>query len=375
MRGYLCFIFIFYFSAARADVFQNDKDGQVTSGSGHFKYPDQNVPPHPASRFNFKDNLFNQIQTPFFTPAETRTLMRGVTRSPLMLFQYSSPAGADLFKHYQIAGHLKLDMFYRQLEDIQDRAGGDLGALLDQARMECLKKIKFDGRGKPDLVKTMLACSEHKTAFADLRLNGSRASGRVLERVFNILRLNAQQKDGILAIVPRWELTPGGYKMDGPSKRIGRVFGENRDAFLEKLRGLIEQYRARKSVGPDDLREISYPGIPLTEQSLRDWLALKPNEGGLVLDKFAAQLAYVKTVGQYDRAAEVLNRVLMYPAIGEGYKMAARQALGFVTREKGSLMSYRGDMGRYAVVLGSASDASEQRRLEILRDMEDHDGH
>lgn len=374
MRRCLFLIFVLCCTSARADIFQDNKDGQMTSALRPFEYRDQNVPAQPVSRFNFKDNLFNQIQSPFFNSIDTRALMQSVTRSPLMLLQYSSPAGADLFKHYQIAGQMRLDMFYRQAEDIQKRIGGDPGALSDQARMECLKNVKIDGRGKPDLVKTMLFCSDGRPVFADLDPRGGQASANVLDKIFNRLRVQADQREMILAIIPRWEITPNGYKMNSPSKRIGDVFGDNRNAFLEKLHNLCEQYRKHKSVDPDDLQEISLPGMPLTEQSLRDWLALEAHETELALGKIASQLAYVKTAGQYDQALEFLNRVLMHPSIKEGYKMIARQALGFVTREEDSLTSYRAYAGQYAAVLGSALEISEKRRLEIARDMEDHYG-
>ncbi len=391
MRRYLCVIFVFCFASARADIFQDNKDafgrddwqkatakdshglyyrngldGQLTSALSPFGYHDH-IPVPLLSAFNFKDNLFNQIQTPLFNRPETQILMQSVLRSPLMLFEYSSPAGADLFKHYQIAGNLRLDTFYRQIEDIQRRMGGDLGVLLDQARMDCLQHPKLDGRGKPDLVKTMLFCSQGNRVF-----NGSSAG--ILNQVFSRLHVRGEQKDMITAIIPEWTITSDGYRMGGSAKRIGDVFSGVRDGFLEKLRGLVEQYRRRQTVDPDDLREMSLPGLPLTEQSLRDWLTLEASQTDLVLGKIASQLAYIKTMEQYDTALEFLNRALIHPSIKQGYKMIAWQALEFITREKDSLASYRKGLDGYAMALGSAADVSEKRRLEIVRDLANGNG-
>jgi hypothetical protein len=284
-----------------------------------------------------------------------------------MLFEYSSPAGADLFKHYQIAGNLRLDMFYRQIEDMQRRMGGDLGVLSDQARMDCLQRPKLDSSGKPDLVKTMLFCSRGNLVF-----NGS--STGILDKVFSRLHVRGEQKDMITAIMPGWTIASDGYRMSGPAKRIGDVFSGVRNGFLEKLRGLVEQYRRRQSVDPGDLQEMSLPGLPLTEQSLRDWLTLEAPQTDLVLGKIASQLAYLKTMEQYDTALEFLNRALIHPSIKEGYKMIARQALEFITREKNSLASYREYLGGYATVLSAVADVAEKRRLEITRDLANSNG-
>jgi len=392
---HLWLVFIFCFSSARADIFQENKDAfgkddwqkaaakdshglyyrngldnQLTSAlnpSSPFEYGDQNIPVPFLSAFNFKDNLFNQIQTPFFTPGETGELMEYVKESPLMLWQYGSPAAADLFKHYQIAGSLRLDTFYRQMEDIQRRMGGDLGVLLDQARMDCLEHPELDGRGNPDLVKTMLFCSDRKPIF-----NGPSAG--ILDKVFGRLHVRGEKKDMITAIIPEWVITPDGYRMNGPVQRIGNVFGDHRDGILEKLHALMEQYRRRQNVDPDDLREMSLPGLPLTEQSLRDWLTLETSQADLVLGKIASYLAYFKTMEQYDTALEFLNRALIHPYIKEGYKMIARQALEFIVREKNSLASYREGLGSYATVLSAVADVSEKRRLEIVRDLANNNG-
>ena len=395
MRHYLWLVFVFCFSSVRADIFQENKDAfgrddwqkaavkdshglyyrngldeQLTSAlnrSVPFEYCDQNVPDPPLSAFDFKDDLFNQIWTPLFNRVETETLMQRMIHSPLMLWQYSSPAGADLFKHYQIAGNLRLDMFYRQMEDIQRRMGGDLGVLSDQARMECLEHPRLDGRGKPDLVKTMLSCSRGRLLFNGL-------STGILNKVLGRLHVRGERKDMITAIMPEWVITPNGYQMNGPVQRIGSVFSDYRDGVLEKLYGLMEQYRRRQSVDPDDLRELSLPGLPLTEQSLRDWLVLEEPRADLILGKIASSLAYVKTMEQYDTALEFLNRALIHPSIKEGSKMIARQALEFMTREKNSLASYRAGLGGYATVLGSVADVAEKRRLEIIRDLNNANG-
>ncbi|MDO8675402.1 MAG: hypothetical protein Q7K71_04725 [Candidatus Omnitrophota bacterium] len=392
IRRHLWLVFILCFSSARADIFEDNKDAfgrddwkkaaakdsyglyyrngfddQSTSALSSFEYGDQNVPDPPLSAFDFKDDLFNQIWTPLFDRIETEILMQRMIHSPLMLWQYSSPAGADLFKHYQIAGNLRLDRFYRQMEDIQRRTGGDLGVLSDQARMECLEDPKLDDRGKPDLVKTMLFCSQGRlvfdASFADIM-------GQVLGR----LHVRGERKDMITAIMPKWVITPNGYEMNGPVQRIGNVFSDYRDGILEKLYGLMEQYRRRQSVDPDDLRELSLPGLPLTDQSLRDWLTLEASQADLVLGKIASQLARVKTMEQYDMALEFLNRALIHPSIREGHKMITRQALEFIVREKNSLASYRAGLGGYATVLGSVADVAEKRRLEIIRDLNNDNG-
>jgi len=132
----------------------------------------------------------------------------------------------------------------------------------------------------------------------------------------------------------------------------------------------------RQSIDSGDLQEMSLPGLPLTEQILRDWLTLDAPQTDLVLGKIASQLAYLKTMEQYDTALEFLNRALIHPSIKEAYKMIARQALEFIVREKNSLESYRGYLGGYATVLSAVADVSEKRRLEIIRDLaNDGDDH
>ncbi len=375
MRVWLGVIFLFCLCPARADIFKNDAAGTITSDLNNFFYERKAAELSPLSAFNFKDNLYAQIQTPMFNPDEVKILMNTIERSPLMLWQYSSPAGADLFKHYEITGQLRLDNFYRQAQEIQKNVGRDVDVLLDQAMMECLKRPK-ETNGSPDLMKTMVACANRRSAFAGLNFNEGSGFANVFDKIFNVWHLSKEKKERILAIVPQWKISADGYEMNAPSQRIGDMVHQNKKYYMDELERTLGQYRADKTVDADDLKDLSMPGLSLTEQMLRDWLMLTEDERVIVLDQLSVQMAYIKTTQEYALASEFLNRMVMHPSIAQGYKMMARQALAFVEREKESLNFYRREIDQYASVLNSIEGLSEKRRLEILKDLAAaHDNH
>lgn len=302
------------------------------------------------------------------------SLMASVNSSPLMLYQYSSPAAADLFKFYYTAAQLKLAMFYADLKGLEGALQGDWDAVRDQAQLACVQAKLNRGEFEKDIVDLMESCRDSdRSASGPLYYLNTGEGSNILERALNRLHARGQEKANALEIMPAIRVGQDNFRVIGPDKRIGQVLSESRQAFMEQIDAVLAQYLQEKSVSEAALRNLSLPGVPFTQANARDLLVLPMEQRQLALRHLAGQLAFVQTQDRYGRAIEWLQRALMYPDLEVSYGGMVRQALAFLKSEKVSLEDKQGHMSKYAAAMGSLLDASQAERFKAIAH-QDEDG-
>jgi hypothetical protein len=338
-----------------------------------FDFGNETVKRKVSRQVDLDKSITHQIRT-MLSQYNMNTLINSVNRSPLMLFQYSSPAAADVFKHYHTIAHLKLAMHYSDLKDLEKGQQADLDYLRDQAEIECIKEKLSRGSFEGDLIDLMVNCRDIKLnksgVFAHLNYSHGQRTINIFEKVFNRLNFRGEEKKAILEILPKWEINPDGYHMQGPSKRIGQVLSENHQKFMDQLEDVLKEYRQEKTVSADSLIDFSMPGISFTEQYIRDLLAIDENERLILINHLAAQLAFVKTIRDYDLAIEWSRRALTHPSIEEAYKNVVRKGVIFLKQEEVSLKLNRQQLNQHDSVTKSLLGVASTEKLNSIVDTE-----
>ncbi len=325
-------------SDSRGQYYRHALDDDLTSSfSGPFEFRSVKVKKKASRQVDLQASIPRQISSMFKT-TDLNALMGQVQASPLMLWQYSSPAAVDLLKHYHTIAHFKLAMMYTDLKDLEKGLAVDLDFLRDQAEMDCIKEKLTRGNFELDAVDLMHSCrNSDRPVFADLNFAGF----EVFERVVNRFNLRGKAKEDMLQILPKWQLGTDQYDIFGPSKRIGQVFAELRKEFLQHLSDLVQEYRHSKTSSEEAREDFALPGIPFTEQNVRDLSAMPQEQQWMLMGQLASQRAYLKTTEVYDTAIEWLRRTLHQPTLEEAYKNVVRKGVAFLEEERSSLEEQR----------------------------------
>ena len=376
------FLLICVFSPmlANADVFKINDDGALDANftsmfKDPFDYGSEQVKRKASRQINFDKSIAHQVSDDLPKAQYDMTkFMNSVRNSPLMLLQYSSPAAADLFKHYQTIAHLKLGMFYSDFKDLEKGLQVDLDYLRDQAEVECVKSKLAGGDFEGDAIDVMLSCRDGKSSasngvFASLNYPDLKRTINVFEKVLNRLSIRGEQKDDMLTILPKWEINPDGYKVQGALKRIGHVFADNRQRMMDQMDEVIKGYAQEKTADQEALNGLSLPGSSFTEQNIRDLLSLREDERKRLISRWASQLAFTQTIDRYDQTIEVLKHALTHPLLEEAYKNIVSKGVDFLHQEKASLDREHQDIIKYADNMKYLLDAGEKERLEAIADI------
>lgn len=349
---------------SKGAYFSRSLDENITSAVGKFNFEKGELTPALSQKFNFMNNSDYQINYPFkMRGGSVGELISSVENSPLMQYQYTSPAAVDLLKYYTTIAYLRLGIFYQQAWDLEKEFGGPLGAFHRQAIYDCLKESKATS----DLSQEMVNCSQKQYFEPLFRHEGANDSLDILQKVFNRLSLRQGETiDKIKAIVPQWVLHRNGYDLNGPFKRIGHIFADYRKYFLERMGNILANYKQDQTIGEDDLSEFSLPTVVLTEQHIRDLAMMEDDRQQLLMAQWASNWAKAKTIEQYELALEWFQRAQIHPLIKGGFKMVVEQDKEFIVNELDSFKHQVDSYAQYAGFMHSLLDASESERLKII---------
>lgn len=298
--------------------------------------------------------------------------MRQINTSPLILWQYSSPAAADLFKHFHTAAQMKLNMYYEDLLAMERNVQGDLDYVRDQSELECVREKMARRQFEGDIVDLLISCRDMGSSPGAVfsHLNYTTGSFKLYERLFNRLHFRSRS-DEILDIVPQWTINPDGYELKGPEKRIGDVLSELRAENLEVLVNSVRAYALSKTVDAGDLAKLSMPGVPFHEQAVRNLAALNESTRYLIMGHIAGRLAYEQTVERYDVGLEWLGRILTHPMVEESYKRLVRMGMDYLQGEKRTLGDKYAGLAEYAEVMRLLMRTSQANNEDSLRRVRD----
>jgi hypothetical protein len=360
---------------SRGFYYRNALDYDLTSASTNtFNFGRADVPAKVSTQIDFNKTIAHQVQD-----MTAMSIQQVSETSPLMLYQYSSPAGADLWKYYNTLAYLKLNIFYKDLRDLENGLDLDLNSWRDQSQIECLKSklahkkanglSEYDG----DLIDLMVSCRDQKLSsnapFGYLKYS-SGSSMNIFEKITNKFNYRGDKKDELLEILPQWQIDPKGFNISHPQKLIGEVLAVNRQDFIDQLNTLLDNYHRDKAVNAEALENFNLPGVPFTEQNVRNLFLMSSDQRMLAVSHIASQAALVKTMGRYEQSIEWLQRALSHPSLEEPYKEIIRKGIDFLKQETASLTQQGAQLKEYAHVMGSLLDAGDQERLKIIADLQ-----
>lgn len=401
---YVLFILLFISRISFADIFSKPSDqselNQALSKDwknfyyrGSYDYNSYTLPESPAyrlkrggislgcNRYDFHESLKNFLTRSEFNSAELEILMNQLSTSRLLVWQYSSPTLADLYKHLDTMGHLRLNVRYQQCEDLERVVDDPVVKLRKQSVMDCLKHPKGTD-DTDDIDGAFRACFDHLHSFSgvdqpykdledpqDARYTMKNAPGgvfNVTEKTLNRIDSSGGTLAIIKDIIPTLSISDNSITITGPVKQSRQLIAQYRSEFLSKLRPIINGYKQHGSVNDQQMSDLSVFGVPLTEGQVRNIVMLDDTTGYLAMNKIASELAYLKTLDQYSKAVEMLGRVMSHPAIEPGYKTLLKSSYDFAKQEIISLKEEKERLSQYADTMHTVLEEADRQRLKTI---------
>lgn len=358
-------------SCGHADIFERNEehatdgalDLNVTTAQNEFAYQAKTgIPGRSSSRIDFDQNITTQIKE-MFRGMNMLGLINDVNGSSLMFYQYSSPAAADLLKHYHTIAHLRLGMMYQDLRNTESNLGGDLNNLQDEVKLNCIQDKLNAGSHQGDLVAIMDSCQIKLGTGIFSRLGGN---DNVFRRALDLIHVRGSDREKIIDILPAWNVLDNGHHVLAPHQRIGAVYAKNKKELLQSWQEAVEEYLTQREVNIQTTQLLSQPGFPVDEQTVRDLAAIENKQRQTIIHALASQMAYCKTIEDYAFAKDRLNRAMFYPGLEQSYKQIIAKGIAFLDEETESLdRQYRYVVNAKPMVKAFEEAVGEQKAQTI----------
>ena len=337
-----------------------------------------------CNRFDFHKSLKHLIENVEFktTPLnnEFQEIIDSLSANPLLTLEYSSPTLADLYKHLNTIGNLKLNRRYQQCEDLEKNVDDPLVKLRKQALMDCLRNF-MSGHMRDDIDQAFEYCLNHLhggggepapySSLEDPENGNFNISGtvNVSNKVLDRVNTNSDDLTTIKQIIPRVTLDSDSVNVYGPQRSSRELISEYRNNFLSALTQVVDEYKANRTVNVQTLSSLSVFGLPLTETQVRNISILDRSTAYLAVSKIASNLAYLKTMDQYLKASQMLDRVMLHPAIEPGYKTLLKGTVDYVQNEIRTIKEEKERLTQYAQTMHSILNEADARRLKTLAEI------
>lgn len=388
---FLCLLVFLLHIPAYADVFErlaNQKkealSTSIESDSSGFTYRsgvdyNLNVEPNDpqiylaqssslgCSEFDFASSFRNLFSANVMEDYVSSMASEVMAAAPMLLLEYVSPTLADVVKHFNSLTNLKLGLRYAQCEDIEKAVSDKMSKLRKKSEMECIKSKPYD-----DLDRAIRECKNQSDPFAFLKDSAGIPLG--LGGQINILkdalkRIGASEEDEEFAeeTIPETVIKKDGVKQVKEKKAIKQVLAENREQFFEDLTGLMAQYLETRAVSREDLNKFSVPGVPLTELQLKNIALLDSSVRQVALAKLSSELAYWKTLSQFEKNIELLEKTLQDPSITDDtFKDLLREKYKFIKEKIELIKKEREFLNEYNSVMATILEEADRERLKTL---------
>ncbi|MBF0490189.1 MAG: hypothetical protein HQL15_06150 [Candidatus Omnitrophica bacterium] len=330
-----------------------------------------------VSRFQFHESFMNLISHSEFTDTEINGMMNNLSRSGIMLWQYSSPSVADLYKHSYTNAYLRLADRYQQYENFENDLNDPLVKLRKQALINCLK----NNGPISDMDKAFKMCFDSLTQmgsslypYAVLESPGDgnynvTGTVNVTEEVLRRVNVSQEELLDMERIIPNIYLSKDSVSVKAPDSQSRVLISEYRQEFLFTLQGILTEYKRSKSVSPQQLSKLSVFGLPMTEGQIKNFMLLDDTVSYLAMSKIASELAYLKTIDQYADASDVLDRVMAHPAIHSAYKALLQSSVDYVHKEILNLKAEKARLIQYADTMRAVLGEADKQRILMIENL------
>ncbi len=295
-----------------------------------------------------------------------QTLAAGI-RPSLLLLEYSSPAMADVIKHYRMSAYERLAIEQVRLLDARRAAGGEAWRLSSQSELECLQQ--HEARG---LVEAMRLCQKSRQPFDSLvsvdgqtSLQDGRRRIHVLAQALARLGFEKSRIDRIIAIAGDRIIADGGVTEVLPQVTFEGKVSLERQAVLRQWREAWRKFLQTGRVGIAVLEELSLPGVPVTARTFADLVMLDDDQRDAFFLKLASARALWQVRQKYQEAAGYLGTCARDPALNDAFRSILLEKRDVLERAADG----RGQDGpiAYKELLAAAAEAADASRMRRQR--------
>ena len=282
----------------------------------------------------------------------------------LLLLEYSSPALADVIKHYRVMTAQRVGLEQQRLAEIERRVQGPLDRLRSVSERECLHEKQGMG-----LVKAMEECKKSSQPFDALPLlngQGSLSDGRrnihVVRDALALLEFSEKDLvDKVPALCGDVIISDDDYREILAKETFAGRIEYYYQKSIRKWKEVLDQY-ARGTEISQHMSEISLPGVPVTDVIVKGLLVLNGAAQTGQIAKLSAYWARVQTHKEYGDALLYLDHARRLPNLSVEFRniLSARgDYLKEVMRRAGN-REYEIDAYR-AMLAGLLNDADIAR--------------
>ncbi|MBF0619723.1 MAG: hypothetical protein HQL19_06095 [Candidatus Omnitrophica bacterium] len=292
-----------------------------------------------------------------------------LSKSRLLLLAYSSPALADVMKHYRIFGLQRLQIESGRLSAIERASEGGTEHLQARSERECLKD--YADRG---LVEAMRLCMKSPQPFDRLHsidraysLENGVKNIHVLEQaLLRIQFMDSTKVSAILKISGEVVVRDRRLEEKFPETTFQARAAELRLKYTTKLNAVLEQFRASRHTTPAALEEVSLPGAPVTAPMLQDLLMLSAAERDVATGKMAGMYAFIQASREYRQAAAYLDLCLTDDALIPEFQSMIRRKKEFLAAAVTRAQADRESVTEYKNLLAGNKVVSDLARADML---------
>lgn len=330
-----------------------------------------------CNRYNVHESLKNFITREEFNGFELEELMQRLSSSRLMVWQYSSPALADLYKHLDTTGQLRLGLRYHQCENLEQSIMDPLIKLRKQSIMDCIKRKGGLGQSG-DIDLALKSCFDHASDGEGVSLpfesledpgNGNSYIRNTIDLTAKVLdRVNQSGIDieVIKDILPHVLVSSDAVSIRGATISSRGLMNRYRKEYLQHFNEMIQSYEQGQEISAEELSLLSVVGAPMTEGQIRNIALLDESAAVIVKNQLASELGYLKTIDHFSLAAELLQRVMDHPAIQAGYKELLKSSVAFVVQETIGLKEEKQRLADYFNAMSKLLNHADQERIKIM---------
>ncbi len=285
-------------------------------------------------------------------------------RNQLLLLEYSSPALADVIKHYRVMTAQRVALEQQRFADIEETTRSPLDRLRMLSERECLRGKQGEG-----LVSAMEQCKKDSQPFDALPLlngQGSLADGRrnihvVRDAVALLGVLEKDIPDKVAALSGEVIVTDDDYQEVLPKETFAGRVEYYRQKIALKWKDALEKRARGESIG-QSIPELALPGVPVTEEVFKSLLVLDGSSRGIAVVKLSALLARAQALNEYGDALMYLEHARQVPQLPEEFRKVLSARAEYVNAVVAHSESAAGVSEQYRVMLaGLLSDADTAR--------------
>ncbi|MBF0485832.1 MAG: hypothetical protein HQL16_04885 [Candidatus Omnitrophica bacterium] len=302
------------------------------------------------------------------------------SNNPLLLLTYSSPAAADVVKHSRIAALERVSLEEARLREVEGASEGIVDKLAKLSEKNCLEANESQG-----LMNAMRTCRSEEGMFTWLKIdigsgNGDPILGSGVLNVvsFGLKRLGFSDNriESIRGFSGDVTITKntiknvtiykkGVWSSNKTFKNFYVWFKDICKGYKDKWDAALTAYQDSASVSDDDLKGLSFPGVPVTPQTFSGLSLLPKPARDVALIQLSSSAALVMAERLYREVASYLELAAQDPELPLEYRELILARKQYCLSEFDKLRADRESVLPYKDLLAQLSQDSDVSRARL----------